>query len=324
MEQRLLGNLSVSAVGFGCMGLSHAYGAALEKNQAVRRIQEAVEEGYTFFDTAEVYVGRYLDGSPAVNEELVGEALKPFRNEVVIATKGGNYWNENHQITPDGSPASLRKSLEGSLKRLGVEVIDLYYQHREDPAVEPEVVAEAMQAFIKEGKIKHWGISNASAEYIRRADDVCKVAAVQERYSMMARWNESLFPLLEERKIGLVAYSPLANGFLSGVHAGKETFDKELDFRSRMPQYTEEGMLKAKQLTEALGQIAVEHHATPAQVSLAWMLCKKLWIVPIPGSSKPERIRENAAAAGILLNRQELEQLDGLLDGMDFDVFGKQ
>lgn len=324
MKQRMLGDLSVSAVGFGCMGLSHAYGAALEKTQAIGCIREAVEAGYTFFDTAEVYVGRYPDGSLAVNEELVGEALEPFRDKVVIATKGGNYWDENHQIIPDGSPVSLRKSLEGSLKRLGVETIDLYYQHREDPAVEPEVVADTMQSFIKEGKIKHWGISNASAEYIRRADAVCKVTVVQERYSMMARWNESLFSLLEELGIGLVAYSPLANGFLSGLYGGGETFDKELDFRSRMPQYTEEGALKARRLTEALGQIAVEHNAAPAQVSLAWMLCKKPWIVPIPGSTKPERIRENAAAAGIMLNRQELEQMDSLLDGMDFDVFGKK
>lgn len=323
MKQRMLGDLSVSAVGFGCMGLSHAYGAALEKTQAIGCIREAVEAGYTFFDTAEVYVGRYPDGSLAVNEELVGEALKPFRDEVVIATKGGNYWGENHQIIPDGSPASLRRSLESSLKRLGVETIDLYYQHREDPAVEPEVVAEAMQAFIREGKIRYWGISNASQEYIRRADAVCKVAAVQARYSMMAHWNESLFPMLEEMGIGFVAYSPLANGFLSGSYTGKEQFDRELDFRSRMPQYTPEGAGKAEELMELLKSLAVERNITSAQISLAWMLCKRPWIVPIPGTTKAGRIRENADAASIMLEQDEIRKIDSLLETIDFDVFGR-
>lgn len=323
MKQRKLGALTVSAIGFGCMGLSHAYGTALEKDTAIQRIREAVDAGYTLFDTAEVYVGKFADGSDAVNEELVGEALRPVRDQVIIATKGGIRWGTNHQVVPDGSPAFLRRSLEQSLKRLGVETIDLYYQHHMDPNTPPEVVAETMAQFIQEGKIRTWGISNASTDYIRRADMVCKVAAVQERYSMMARWTASLFPLLEERDIGFVAFSPLANGFLSGGYSGQEHFDKALDFRSRMPQYTEHGAQKAEKLTALLGQISKNHHATPAQVSLAWMLGKKPWIVPIPGTTKRERLWENADAAALLLTAEEQRAIDDLLDTLNLEVFGQ-
>ena len=324
MKARKLGNeLTVSSIGFGCMGLSHAYGVALEKDTAIRRIHEAFEKGYAFFDTAEVYVGRYADGSPAVNEELVGEALRPIRNKVVIATKGGIHWGNDHQVIPDASPASLRRSLENSLKRLGVETIDLYYQHKQDPAVEPEAVAQTMNDFIREGKIRYWGISNASSEYIRRADAECKVAAVQMRYSMMARWHEAMFPLLEERNIGLVAYSPLANGFLSAVRTGTEQYDKDLDFRSRMPQYTKDNMEKSKSLLDSIRVMAQEKKATPAQISLAWMLCKKPWIVPIPGTSKSARITENAGAADISLSHDDINGIDMLLDGIDLEVFGQ-
>ena len=324
MKARKLGNeLTVSSIGFGCMGLSHAYGVALEKDTAIRRIHEAFEKGYTFFDTAEVYVGQYADGSPAVNEELVGEALRPIRNNVVIATKGGIRWGNDHQTIPDASPASLRRSLENSLKRMGVETIDLYYQHKQDPAVEPEAVAQTMNAFIREGKIRYWGISNASSEYIRRADAECKVAAVQMRYSMVARWHENMFPLLEERNIGLVAYSPLANGFLSAVQTGAEQYDKDLDFRSRMPQYTKDNMEKSRALLDSIHVMAQEKNATPAQISLAWMLCKKPWIVPIPGTSKSVRITENAGAADISLSHDDINRIDMLLDGIDLDVFGQ-
>lgn len=324
MEKRVLGkDLTVSAIGFGCMGLSHAYGVALEKPVAIRRIREAVEMGYTFFDTAEVYVGKYADGSDAVNEEIVGEALRPIRDQVIIATKGGNYWGENHQILPDGRPESIRKSIENSLKRMGLDVIDLYYQHRQDPNIEPEVVADTMKTLMQEGKIRYWGISNASMDYVRRADAVCKVAAVQERYSMMAHWNEEKFPFLEELNIGLVAYSPLANGFLTGSITGTEQYDKNLDFRSKMPQYTESGVEKAQALMEMLQTLAAEKGCTLAQLSLAWMLCKKPWIVPIPGTSKSERIFENAGAANVFLTADEIQKIDSALANMELDVFGK-
>ena len=238
MQQRVLGDgLKVSAIGYGCMGLSHAYGVALEKSEAVKRIREAFEAGYNFFDTAELYVGKFADGSPAINEEVVGEPLRPIRDKVVIATKCGVHF-ENLILVAKASEKTIRKSLEGSLKRLGVDTIDLYYQHMQDPSKEPEEVAEIFASLIKEGKILHWGISNASEDYIKRADAVCKVAAVQLRYSMMARWSEEMFPMLEQRKIGVVAYSPIANGFLSGKFQTADKYDPQTDFRSlRHPSY---------------------------------------------------------------------------------------
>lgn len=325
MQTRSLGNqLTVSAIGYGCMGLSHAYGVALDRKDGIRRIQEAFEHGYTFFDTAEVYTGRYADGSLAVNEDIVGEALRPVRDQVIIATKGGISWGENFQTVQDSSPKSLRRSLEGSLRRLGVETIDLYYQHRPDPAREPEEVAQTMSTFIREGKIRSWAISNATADYVRRANAECKVAAVQMRYSMMARWHEPMFPMLEECSISLVAYSPLANGFLSAVQTATiDQYDKALDYRSRMPQYTAENMEKSRELITAIRTLAQEKNATPAQLSLAWMLCKKPWIIPIPGTSKSERIAENAAAADVILSKDEIARIDTLLDGLNLEVFGE-
>ena len=296
----------------------------LDKKEAIARIREAADMGYTFFDTAEVYVGQYADGTPAINEELVGEALKPIRDKVVIATKGGITLDAQHHTTSDASPASLRRSLEQSLRRLQTDTIDLYYQHRLDTAREPEEVAYTMQTFIKEGKIRHWGLSNASPDYIRRAHAVCPITAVQERYSLMYRRTARLFPLLEELRIGFVAYSPLANGFLSGLYKGTEKFDKELDFRSWMPQYTEEGAQKAKDLTDLLAALSVEKGATPAQISLAWMLCKKPYIVPIPGTTKQERLRENAEAADITLSAEDVKKIDQILDHSEFSIFAPQ
>ncbi len=258
MQKRHLGDrLKVTALGYGCMGLSHGYGAAIPKREAVRCIHSALDCGYDFIDTASVYVGEYADGSIAINEEIIGEAVKGVREKVVIASKGGIAIGNNHQILPDGSPKAFRKSLEESLKRLNIETIDLYYQHRMDPAVEPETVASLMADFIREGKIRFWGISNGSEEYIRRANAVCRVTCVQMRYSMMARWNEKIFPLLEELGIGFVAFSPLANGFLSAVSPGR-SFDKKLDYRSRMPQYTEGGREKAQELIGLIKRLAFE------------------------------------------------------------------
>ncbi len=213
MNKRKLGkSLEVSDIGFGCMGLSHAYGAATERKEAVRLIREAVETGYTFFDTAECYLGVYADGTSANNEEIVGEALKPVRDKVVIATKFG-VTHGGDSLIMDSNPKTIRKSIEGSLKRLGIDVIDLYYQHRIDEKIPPEEVAGTMQELIKEGKILHWGISEANEDYLRKADAVCKVTAIQNRYSMMARWHENLFPVCEELNIGYVAFSPLKTVF---------------------------------------------------------------------------------------------------------------
>ncbi len=320
MQQRKLGDLTVSALGFGCMGLSHAYGIALDKQVAIQRIYEAFEAGYTFFDTAEIYVGKFADGTPAVNEEVVGEAIRPFRNQVIIATKGGIRW-EGGKTVPDASRTSIRTSVENSLKRLGVDTIDLYYQHRQDKTKEPEEVAEVFAELIQEGKIRHWGISNATKEYIERADAVCKVTAVQLRYSMMARWTEELFPLLEERNIGAVAYSPIANGFLSGKIRRADQYDSATDFRSFMPQYQPAEIEKSRVLLDMIRNLAKEKNATPAQISLAWMLCKKPWIVPIPGTTKTERIKENAAAAEVVLTMEEIKKIDVQLDTMDLNVF---
>ncbi|MDE7320677.1 MAG: aldo/keto reductase [Lachnospiraceae bacterium] len=326
MEKRRLGKtLEVSAVGLGCMGFSHAYGAPTERAEAIRTIQKAYDLGYTFFDTAEVY-GTQED--PHVNEELVGEALKAMRDHVQIVTKFGIRFDMggtqvNHPLIPDSRPEVIRRSVEGSLKRLQTDHIDLYFQHRIDPATEPEVVAGVMADLIKEGKILHWGISEAEETYLRRAHAVCPVTAVENRYSMMARHYESLFPVLEELKIGLVAFSPVANGFLSGAYGKGAQFDKKLDYRSNMPQFTDEAVDQNQELLRLLHRLAKTKDATPAQIALAWMLCKKPWIVPIPGTRKPERLEENAKAAEVKFLAEEITTIDEALNHMEMSaVFG--
>lgn len=323
MSKRILGkDLEVSSVGLGCMGFSHASGAPTEKSVAVRTIREAYDMGYTFFDTAECYIGTNPDGSTSYNEELVGEALGGIRDKVVIATKCGVRHAPDQSLILDSRPETIRASVEGSLRKLGTDYIDLYYQHRIDPDVSPEEVAETMAGLIKEGKIRHWGISETNEEYLRRAHAVCPVAAVENRYSLMARWHESLFPVLEELGVGFVAFSPMANGFLSGAYTADSKFEKGTDYRSRMPQYTQEGFEKSRALMELLNALAEEKQATPAQISMAWMLCKKPYIVPIPGSRKPERLRENLGAGDITLSGAELEKIDSLVSTMDMPVFG--
>lgn len=326
METRLLGkDLQVSSLGLGCMGFSHAYGAPLEETEAVRRIRRAYDLGYTFFDTAEVY-GTADD--PHINEELVGRALREVKNHVVIATKFGLRFDRTSgkvplPLVPDSSPKTIRRSVEGSLKRLGVDHIDLYFQHRMDPAVEPEEVAGVMAELIREGKITHWGISEATEEYLRRANAVCPVTAVQNRYSMMARQYESLFPVLEELGVGLVAFSPMANGFLTGRYGKGQRFDPATDYRAAMPQFTDQAVEQNAPLLRLLSDLAAEKNATPAQISLAWMLCKRPWIVPIPGTRKEERMKENAGAAGVKLTPEEVRRLDSALDSMEMSaVFG--
>ena len=326
MNERILGkNLRVSAVGLGCMGFSHAYGAPMEKSEAIRVLRQAVEMGYTFFDTAEIY-GPQED--PHDNERLVGEALAPYRDQVKIATKFGIDFDRSvaqppYPILADSRPERIRASVEGSLRRLRTDHIDLYFQHRTDTNTPPEEVAETMAALMREGKILHWGISEANAEYLRRAHAVCPVTAVENRYSMMARQYEGLFPVLEELGVGLVAFSPMANGFLSGQYGKNETFDKKYDYRSAMPQFTPEAVDKNQQLLALLHETAQRKNATPAQISLAWMLCKKPYIVPIPGTRKLSRLSENTGAAEILLSAEEVAAIDKALEGMEMSqVFG--
>lgn len=321
---RILGQsgIEVSPLGLGCMGLTHASGDPLPQEEAARVIREAYEVGYTFFDTAECYIGIDAEGKTVYNEDAVGRALRPIRDKVVIATKFGVQHNPDKTLYMDSRPETIRTSIEGSLKRLGCDYIDLYYQHRIDPAVEPEEVAQVMADLIKEGKIRAWGISEANEEYLRRANAVCPVAAVQNRYSMLARWHESLFPVLEELNIALVAFSPMANGFLTGVYSPQTSFEGDQDYRDGMPQYTKEGYEKDQAVLDLIRKFAQEKNATPAQISLAWMLCKKPWIISIPGSRKPKRLRENFTAASVQLSSEEVKQIDTALDGMDLAVFG--
>lgn len=326
MNTRTLGaDLTVSAVGLGCMGFSHAYGAPTEKNEAIRSLRAAYDLGYTMFDTAETY-GTAAD--PHENEKLVGEALKDVRNSVQIVTKFGIRFDEtstavNKPLIPDSRPETIRASVEGSLRRLQTDHIDLYFQHRMDPHVEPEAVAQVMADLIREGKITHWGISEATEEYLRRAHKVCPVTAVQNRYSMMARQYEALFPVLEELNVGFVAFSPMANGLLTARYGKDDKFDPKLDYRSAMPQFTPEAADQNRALLELLRNLAKRKHATPAQISLSWMLCKKPYIVPIPGSRKVERMRENAGAAEVVLSPGEVETVDKALDTIPMSaVFG--
>lgn len=318
MKYRTLGkDLTVSAVGLGCMGMSHAYGAPADPKEMKELIAKAVDAGYTFFDTAESYG---TPDNPHANEELVGEALAPYRDKVVIATKFGisfdlNDGRVNHALIPDSRPEVIRKSVEGSLKRLKTDHIDLYYQHRQDPNVPVEEVAGVMAELIKEGKILHWGLSAVDSDTIRRADKVCHVTAVQNRYSMMARKTESIFPTLEELGIGLVAFSPMANGFLTGKYDHVKHFG-EGDYRSTMPQFTPENVAKNKELETFIAELAKEKNATPAQISLAWMINKKDYIVPIPGSTKLSRVLENGKAADILMTPEEVREIDEKLNSI--------
>ena len=326
MNIRELGNgLRVSSVGLGCMGFSHAYGAPTERGVAIRTIRAAYDIGYTFFDTAETYG---TESDPHDNEKLVGAALKDVRDNVQIVSKFGTTFDKtstavNKPLIPDARPEVIRASIEGTLTRLGTDHIDLYFQHRIDPTVEPETVAGVMADLIREGKILHWGISEANEDYLRRAHAVCPVAAVENRYSMMARQYEALFPVLAELGVGLVAFSPIANGFLSGAYGRDAKFDAKYDYRSNMPQFTPEAADQNRELLALLRRIAEEKNATPAQISLAWMLCKKPWIVPIPGTRKLERLKENAGAADVLLTADEVAALDKTLDTIPMSaVFG--
>ena len=326
MQYRTLGtDLTVSSVGLGCMGMSHAYGAPADKKEMTELLAQAVDMGYTFFDTAEIYG---TPDQPHANEELIGAALKPYREKLILATKFGIHFDStskevNKPLIPDSRPEVIRASVEASLQRLQTDHIDLYYQHRLDPKIPIEEVAGVMSDLIREGKITHWGLSEATADSIRRAHSVCPVTAIQNRYSMMARWHENLFPVLEQLHIGYVAFSPLANGFLSGRYGKNENFDKKYDYRSNMPQFQSDGIDQNQELLALLHQLAQKKQATPAQISLAWMLCKKPYIVPIPGTRKLSRLTENAGAADVILSAEEVAAIDNALDGMKMSqVFG--
>ncbi len=325
MEYRTLGNggLRVSAIGLGCMGMSHAYGTPADKGEMTELLADAVEMGYTLFDTAEVYG---TADRPHHNEELLGEALRPYRDRIVIATKFGLGFDRPevpHALIPDARPEVIRRSVEGSLRRLRTDHIDLYYQHRIDPSVEPETVAEVMADLIREGKILHWGISETTEEYLRRAHRVCPVAAIQNRFSMMARWHEPLLEVCEELGIGFVAHSPLANGVLANRYAADTKFDPSTDFRASMPQFHPESFEKNRALFSLLERLAEEHRATASQISLAWMMNKRPPVVPIPGTRHLCRLKENIGAADIHLTDEVVKAIDTALNSMEMsEVFG--
>jgi aryl-alcohol dehydrogenase-like predicted oxidoreductase len=305
MQKRKLGNsdLKVSSIGLGCMGMSHGYGPAADKGEMIALIRKAVELGVTFFDTAEVY-------GPFTNEELVGEALAPFLGQVVIATKFGIKIDPSGQQVVNSRPEHIRQSVEGSLKRLGVETIDLYYQHRVDPDVPIEDVAGTVKDLIREGKVKHFGLSEAGVKTIRRAHAVQPVAAVQSEYSLWwRRPEEELLPTLEELGIGLVPFSPLGKGFLTGKIDEHTKFDSS-DFRNIVPRFTPEARKENQALVDLLARVAERKKATLAQVALAWLLAQKPWIVPIPGTTKLHRLEENIAAAAVELTPEELGEID--------------
>ncbi|EHI99162.1 Pyridoxine 4-dehydrogenase [Clostridium sp. DL-VIII] len=317
MKKRKLGNsnLEVSGIGLGCMGMDHAYGQAADREEMIRLIRRAVELGCNFFDTAVVY-GKS-------NEELLGEALAPLRNQVVIATKFGITGQEIVDGKPqnilDSRPESIREQVKGSLKRLKVDCIDLYYQHRVDPKVEPEVVAGVIKELIAEGKIKAWGLSNAPIGYMRRAHAVCPLVAIENQYSMVWREPEKeLFDLCEELGISFVAYSPLGNGFLSGKYT-KNTKYQEGDFRSFMGRFKPEVMDHNQSLLDLISKVAKSKNVTSAQIVLAWELAQKPYIIPIPGTTKMHRLEENLGADNITLTEEELASINEALSKIDID-----
>ncbi|WNN45542.1 aldo/keto reductase [Winslowiella toletana] len=316
MQQRKLGSHGpeVSALGLGCMGLSFGYGPATDKQQAIALIRAAVERGVTFFDTAEVY-------GPFTNETLLGEALAPFRDRVVIASKFGfDLPQPDNQQILNSRPEHIRKAVEGSLKRLNVEAIDLLYQHRVDPDVPIEEVAGTVKQLIAEGKVKHFGLSEAGAQTIRRAHAVQPVAALQSEYSLWWREPEQeIIPTLEELGIGFVPFSPLGKGFLTGA-INENTAFASSDFRNKVPRFSTDARKANQVLVDELANIARQKEATPAQIALAWLLAQKPWIVPIPGTTKLHRLEENTAAAQLTLSAQELSLINRAL--ADIEVQG--
>jgi len=305
MQKRKLGNegLEVSAIGLGCMGMNFSYYPFPEREDAITLIRKAVEKGVNFFDTAEVY-------GPYTNEELVGEALEPYKGKVAIATKFGFNIQDGKMVGVNSKPEQIRKAVEGSLKRLKVDVIDLLYQHRVDPNVPIEDVAGTVKELIKEGKVKYFGLSEAGAQTIRKAHDVQPVSALQSEYSLWTRQHENeIIPTIEELGIGLVAFSPLGKGFLTGK-IDENTKFQQGDFRNILPRFTEEARKANAALLDLISEFAQRKNATPAQIALAWVLAQKPWIVPIPGTTKLHRLTENNGAASIELTMEELQEIE--------------
>lgn len=313
MHIRKLGQsgLEVSSLGLGCMGLSHGYGPATDKQQAIALIRAAVDQGVTFFDTAEVY-------GPWLNEEVVGEALAPVRDRVVIATKFGfTFGEDNKQQILNSRPEQIRRAIEGSLRRLKTEVIDLYYQHRVDPEVPIEDVAGTIRDLIAEGKVKHFGLSEAGVQTVRRAHAVQPVTALQSEYSMWWREPEAeMIPTLEALGIGFVPFSPLGKGYLTGAIQPDSTFGSD-DFRSQVPRFSPEALAANQALIDLLATIAQDKAVTPAQIALAWLLAQKPWIVPIPGTTKLHRLKENLQAAALQLSAEDLQRINQALAAVE-------
>jgi aryl-alcohol dehydrogenase-like predicted oxidoreductase len=314
MEKRKLGNsnLEVSAIGLGCMGLSYGYGPATERQAAIALIRGAVERGVTFFDTAEIY-------GPYTNEEVVGEALAPFREKVVIATKFGfDIGPQDAQQGLNSKPAHIKEVAEASLRRLKTDVIDLFYQHRVDPAVPMEDMAGAVKDLIQEGKVRHFGLSEAGAQSVREAHAVQPVTALQSEYSLWWREPEAeILPTLEELGIGFVPFSPLGKGFLTGAITADTQFDST-DYRAKVfPRFSEENRKANQGLVDRVKAIAAEKGVTPAQISIAWLLAQKPWIVPIPGTTKLHRLEENLGAAAVTLSASDLSEIKAALDSIE-------
>ncbi|NMH28655.1 aldo/keto reductase [Flavobacterium silvaticum] len=313
MQTRKLGKqgLEVSAIGFGCMGLNFGYGHSATKDEAINLIRSAVEQGVTLFDTAEVY-------GPYTNEEIVGEALAPYRHNVVIATKFGFNIQDGKMAGVNSRPEQIRKAVEGSLKRLNIETIDLLYQHRVDPNVPIEDVAGTVKDLISEGKAMYFGLSEAGAQTIRKAHAVQPLSALQSEYSLWTRKpEEEIIPTLEELVIGLIPYSPLGKGFLTGKLENADL--KDNDFRKILPRFTPEAMKANQDLVDLLNVVASEKNATPAQIALVWLLAQKPWIAPIPGTTKLHRLTENNAAANITLTQNDLSELESVLSKINVE-----
>ena len=310
MQKRILGkDLEVSAIGLGCMGMSSGYGEKKDKKEMINLIHEAVDLGINFFDTAEVY-------GPFENEEILGEALKDYKDKVVIATKFGLEAGAKI-LTPNSKPEAIKKSIEGSLKRLKLDTIDLYYLHRVDPNTPIEEVASTINDLMKEGKVKHWGLSEAGVETIKKAHEVCPLTAIQSEYSMMWRFPEKdIIPLLEELNIGFVPFAPLGKGFLTG-NLSKDTEFKEGDFRKVIPRFSKENMTANYDLVNLIGKIAEDKNVKSSQIALAWVLAQKSFIVPIPGTTKSERLKDNSKAADIKLTDNEIADINYAISKMN-------
>ena len=305
MKKRMLGNLEVSAIGLGCMGMSHGYGPASNKKDMIYLMHQALDMGITFFDTAECY-------GPFENENIVGEALEKYRDRVVIATKFGIQIENGKQIL-NAKPDTIKKSIDGSLKRLRTDCIDLYYLHRVDPNTPIEEVAHTIKDLIKEGKVKHWGLSEAGANTIKKADEICKLTALQSEYSMMWREPEKeIIPLLEKLNIGFVPFSPLGKGFLTATIDKNSSFGND-DFRSIVPRFKKENLEANQKLIEFIKMIANNKNITPSQVALSWVLAQKNFIVPIPGTRSLYRLKENTSSADIVLTDNELNDINEAL-----------